>query len=70
MEKKLRVFKLRNKTEDDLVKGLEGLKKELSELRVSKVSGGTATKLGRIRVNHLVSLIGCKKINSQIFNCY
>ena len=52
MEKKLRVFKLRNKTEEELVKGLEGLKKELSELRVSKVSGGTATKLGRIRVNY------------------
>jgi len=51
MDKKLRVFKLRNKTEEDLVKGLEGLKKELSELRVSKVSGGTATKLGRISVN-------------------
>lgn len=54
MEKKLRVFKLRNKTEEELVKGLEGLKKELSELRVSKVSGGTATKLGRIRVNYIV----------------
>jgi large subunit ribosomal protein L35e len=53
MEKKLRVFKLRNKTEEDLTKGLEGLKKELSELRVAKVSGGTATKLGRIRVNNI-----------------
>ena len=29
MDKKLRVFKLRNKTEEDLTKGLEGLKKEL-----------------------------------------
>lgn len=56
MDKKLRVFKLRNKTEEDLTKGLEGLKKELSELRVSKVSGGTATKLGRISVQFFLNL--------------
>lgn len=55
MDKKLRVFKLRNKTEEDLTKGLEGLKKELSELRVSKVSGGTATKLGRISVQFFLN---------------
>ena len=50
MEKNLRVFKLRNKSEEELTKNLEGLKKELSELRVAKVGGGTASKLGRIKI--------------------
>lgn len=50
MDKKFRVFKLREKTDDELTKGVESLKKELSELRVAKVGGGTASKLGRIRI--------------------
>jgi large subunit ribosomal protein L35e len=52
-DKNLRVFKLREQTEDDLSKGLEKLKEELNTLRVSRVAGGTASKLGRIKVIHI-----------------
>ena len=50
-DKKLRVFKLRTATNDELLKGLEEYKKELSNLRTVKVTGGsTAAKLSKIRV--------------------
>ena len=52
VDKKFRVFKLRNQNEDELLKGLDKLKEELSQLRVSKVAGGTAAKLGRIGVKY------------------
>merc|ERR1711945_69076 len=45
-----RVFKLRNQSHDDLKKGLEGLKNELQQLRVAKVTGGAASKLAKIKV--------------------
>ena len=47
---KMRVFKLRNQSQDDLKKGLEGLKSELSQLRVAKVTGGAASKIAKIKV--------------------
>ena len=47
---KMRVFKLRNQSHDDLKKGLEGLKNELSQLRVAKVTGGAASKIAKIKV--------------------
>ena len=50
MSKKLRVFKLRDSKDEDLHKELEEYKKELSALRIAKIAGGTAAKLGRIRV--------------------
>lgn len=50
MSQKVRVFKLRTQKEEDLQKGLSDLKSELISLRTAKVSGGTASKLGRIRV--------------------
>ena len=50
MSQKFRVFKLRNQTDDELNKGLEKLKEELSQLRTAKVAGGTASKLGRTGV--------------------
>ena len=49
-DKKLRVFKLRNAADDELLKGLEEYKKELNNLRTLKITGGTSTKLGKIRV--------------------
>ena len=49
-DKKLRVFKLRNAADDELVKGLEEYKKELNNLRTLKITGGTSAKLGKIRV--------------------
>ena len=51
MTDKLRVFKLRTKNEDELIKDLEKQREELLKLRVSKVAGGTASKLTKIRVN-------------------
>ena len=50
MSQKFRVFKLRNQPEVELNKGLDKLKEELSTLRTAKVTGGTASKLGRIGV--------------------
>ncbi|KRX06243.1 Ribosomal protein L29 [Pseudocohnilembus persalinus] len=49
MDKKLRVFKLRNRSEEDLNKDLTSLRQELFSLRVAKQAGGTASKVGRIR---------------------
>ena len=50
-DKKLRVFKLRNGSDEDLLKGLEEYKKELNTLRTMKITGGgTSAKLGKIRV--------------------
>lgn len=47
---KVKVRELRGKTKDDLVKQLDELKTELSQLRVHKVTGGTASKLAKIKV--------------------
>jgi len=49
-DNKMRVFKLRNQSHDDLKKGLEGLKSELSQLRVAKVTGGASSKIAKIKV--------------------
>jgi large subunit ribosomal protein L35e len=48
---KVRVFKLRNQKEEDLQKGLTDLKTELASLRIAKIAGGTASKLGKIHVD-------------------
>jgi len=50
MSKKLRVFKLRDSKDEDLFRELEDYKKELSSLRIAKIAGGTASKLGRIKL--------------------
>jgi len=50
-DKKLRVFKLRTQTHEELKKGLEEYKKELSNLRTLEVTAGrTSSKLSKIRV--------------------
>ena len=49
-DKKLRVFKLKTKKPEELTAELEKYKDELNQLRVSKVAGSTATKLGKIKV--------------------
>ena len=49
-EKKLRVFKLKSKKPEELTAELEKYKDELNQLRVSKVAGSTAAKLGKIKV--------------------
>ena len=43
--------KLRERTAEDLTTGLAGLRKELSTLKVSKVSSGVASKLAKIKVS-------------------
>lgn len=40
------------KEEEELLKQLHNLKVELSQLRVTKVTGGTTSKLAKIRVKH------------------
>lgn len=47
---KVKAFELRKKDEADIVKDIEGLKKELMELRVNQVTGAAASKLARIRI--------------------
>merc|ERR1711918_156323 len=48
---KIKAHELREKSKEDLLKQLEDLKNELSQLRVSKVSGqGGPSKLAKIKV--------------------
>ncbi|RZF39028.1 hypothetical protein LSTR_LSTR008618 [Laodelphax striatellus] len=47
---KVKCSELRNKDKKDLVKQLDELKTELTNLRVAKVTGGAASKLSKIRV--------------------
>ena len=47
---KVKTKDLRGKSKDELNKKLEELKQELANLRVAKVTGGTASKLSKIRV--------------------
>lgn len=52
--KQNRPYVLREKKVPDLVTGVAALRQELSELRVSKVSSGVASKLAKIRVSILL----------------
>nr|XP_014332862.1 PREDICTED: 60S ribosomal protein L35 [Bos mutus] len=49
-EAKIKARDLRGKKKEELLKQLEDLKVELSQLRVAKVTGGAASKLSKIRV--------------------
>jgi large subunit ribosomal protein L35e len=50
MSTKVKAHELRAKKKDELLKQLEDLKNELSQLRVAKVAGGAASRLSKIRV--------------------
>lgn len=56
-DKKLRVFKLRTSSDEELLKGLDEYKKELNNLRTLKITGGTSAKLGKIRVCEYLCLM-------------
>ena len=45
---KVKVHELRTKDRKDLLKQLEDLKNELTQLRVAKVTGGAPSKLAKI----------------------
>uniref|UniRef100_A0A8C0HW83 Large ribosomal subunit protein uL29 n=1 Tax=Balaenoptera musculus TaxID=9771 RepID=A0A8C0HW83_BALMU len=47
---KIKARDLRGKKKEELLKQLEDLKVELSQLRMAKVTGGAASKLSKIRV--------------------
>merc|ERR1711911_567945 len=47
---KIKARDLRGKKKEELLKQLDELKKELSQLRVAKVTSGAASKLSKIRV--------------------
>jgi len=47
---KVSVKQLRLKKKDELLKQLEDFKQELANLRVAKVTGGTASKLSKIHI--------------------
>lgn len=47
---KVKIRDLRDKKKEELTKQLEEMKQELANLRVAKVTGGTASKLAKIRV--------------------
>lgn len=44
----VKAAQLRNKSKDELVKQVEELKQELATLRVAQVTGGAASKLGKM----------------------
>ncbi|CAE7594933.1 RPL35 [Symbiodinium natans] len=46
---RVKAYELRNKTSKELLKELDDMKGELAQLRVSKVSGGAASKLAKIK---------------------
>ncbi len=45
---KVKAYAIRQKSEDELLNDVSDLKKELSSLRVAKVTGGAAAKLAKI----------------------
>ncbi|KAL1763331.1 60S ribosomal protein L35 [Sigmodon hispidus] len=47
---KIKAQELRGKKKEELLKQLEDLKVELSQLPIAKVTGGPASKLSKIRV--------------------
>ncbi|KAL6035696.1 hypothetical protein STEG23_008651, partial [Scotinomys teguina] len=47
---KIKAGDLRGKKEEELLKHLDDLKVELSQLRIAKVTGGAASKLSKIRM--------------------
>lgn len=47
---KVKTKDIRGKKKDELLKQLNDLKQELANLRVAKVTGGTASKLSKIKV--------------------
>jgi len=47
---KVKTKDIRGKNKAELLKQLDDLKQELANLRVAKVTGGTASKLSKIRV--------------------
>merc|ERR1719281_1068615 len=47
---KVRSYELRNKTSKELLKEVQSLKGELSELRVAKATGAAPSKLAKIKV--------------------
>lgn len=49
-DKRVVAFKLRAKTEAELTKDLENYKKELHNLKIAKIAGGTPARLAKIKV--------------------
>ncbi|GFH61124.1 RL35, ribosomal protein 35 60S large ribosomal subunit [Chaetoceros tenuissimus] len=47
--KMVKAYELRDKTKEDLLTLLEANRKELSELKVAKVTGGAASKIAKIK---------------------
>mmetsp|Transcript_45183 Transcript_45183/g.139802 ORF Transcript_45183/g.139802 Transcript_45183/m.139802 type:complete len:124 (+) Transcript_45183:77-448(+) len=46
---RVKAYELRSKTSKELLKELDEMKAELSQLRVAKVAGGAASKLAKIK---------------------
>jgi ribosomal protein L29 len=46
---KIKTYELRQKSKEDLTKQLKELRTELQQLRVAQVTGGAASKLGKIK---------------------
>ena len=55
---RVKAFELRQKDEKGLTEELTKFRKELAQLRVSKVSAAPQTKLARIRVRLCAVMIG------------
>lgn len=53
VQAKIKARDLRGKKKEELLKQLDDLKNELSQLRVAKVTGGAASKLSKMWVPHV-----------------
>merc|ERR1711973_919895 len=71
---KVRCRDLRTKKKEELLKQLDELKKELSQLRVAKVTSGAASKLSKIIITYWSNLFFLQPSGSQVNcphpNCY
>lgn len=58
LQAKIKARDLRGKKKEELLKQLDDLKNELSQLRVAKVTGGAASKLSKMYVLHHLTALG------------
>lgn len=58
LQAKIKARDLRGKKKEELLKQLDDLKNELSQLRVAKVTGGAASKLSKMYVLYDLTALG------------
>lgn len=67
VQAKIKARDLRGKKKEELLKQLDDLKNELSQLRVAKVTGGAASKLSKMYVQCEKDLMAHRHIFPRLF---